>query len=91
MFSTQNVQFMFNVLCYRCLSTLCTLCSGCRAGSMHVINDRRTKQRVEAEGKRENTDIIIMCFQLTSPKNVTWAVGFQLSSSKIQHGQSAFS
>jgi hypothetical protein len=59
---------------------------------MNVINDRRTKQGEEAEGKRENTDIIIiMYFQLTSPRNLTWAVGFQLSSSKIQHGQSAFS
>jgi hypothetical protein len=28
MFSTQNVQFMLNVLCYRCLPTLCTFFMG---------------------------------------------------------------
>jgi heme/copper-type cytochrome/quinol oxidase subunit 2 len=55
----------------------------------------RTEPGEEAEGKRENTDIMIMMmmmmiiiiiiiiiiiFELTSPQNLTWAVGFQLSS-----------
>jgi hypothetical protein len=46
----------------------------------------RLEQGGEREGKRENTDIII-CVQLISRQNLTWAVGFQLSSPKIQYRQ----
>lgn len=106
MFSTQNVQFMLNFTRYSCLSALSTLCSGCRAGSLHVINDRDSRtwkgSRGEAGKHRYNNNNNLLSVNIPKKfnmgsrlsiiffKNPTWTVHFQLTSTQIQHGQSAF-